>query len=68
MIVDGKVVFPHQSPVCKKHEFTEPYEDCVVCGWCNDTIQEAEPNWRKCGNFMSLNEAKEAYKNGKDIF
>ena len=68
MFVDGHVVFPHLCPVCKKHDFTEPFEDCPVCGWCNDVVQEGKPDWKKCGNFMSLNEAKQAYKEGKEIY
>ena len=68
MIVDGKVVFPHQCPVCKKHNFTEPFEVCPVCKWTFDIAQEDYPDWTGCGNIMSLKEAKEAYKNGKDIF
>lgn len=54
-------------PVCKKHIFTLPFEECPVCDWCYDVYQESHPNCAKCGNIMSLNEAKEAYKNGKGI-
>ncbi len=67
MIVNGKVVFPHQCPICKKHNFTAPFEDCPICNWCNDVVQEENPTWYGCGNIMSFNEAKEAYKNGKEI-
>ena len=68
MFVNGHVVFPHLCPVCKKHDFTEPFEDCPVCGWCNDVVQEGKPDWKKCGNFMSFNEAKQAYEEGKKIY
>jgi len=65
---DGKVVFPHLCPVCKKYNFTEPFEDCPICGWCNDVVQETNPDWGGCGNCLSFNEAKQAYKEGKEIY
>lgn len=67
MIVENKVVFPHLCPVCKKHSFTEPFEDCPICNWANDVVQEEHPDWQHCGNFMSLNDAKQAFKEGKKI-
>ena len=56
-------------PVCKKHYFEcfADYDVCPVCGWSNDVVQRDEPDLKNCGNDMSLNEAREAYKNGKPI-
>lgn len=61
------VTFPHLCPVCKEYSFVEPFEDCPVCGWCNDVVQEVEPDWKGCGNTMSLNEAKQAYAEGREV-
>ena len=68
MFVDGQVVFPHLCPVCKSYNFTEPFEDCPVCGWCNDVVQEDIPDLGHCGNYMNLNEAKQAYAEGKKVY
>jgi hypothetical protein len=56
-------------PVCKKHYFEcfADYDVCPVCGWSNDVVQRDKPDLKNCGNDMSLNEAREAYKNGKPI-
>ena len=67
MFVDGKVVFPHLCPVCGKYNFKEPFEDCPICNWGNDVVQETNPTWGGCYNSMSLNEARKAYEEGKKI-
>lgn len=59
----------NKCPVCGKFTF-EFYNDmdiCPVCDWCNDALQEREPDYEGGANRMSLNEAKEAYKQGKQI-
>ena len=68
MIINGKVVFPHLCPVCKEYNFTEPFEDCPICNWCNDVVQELYQNVGNCGNCMSFSEAKQAYAEGKEIY
>lgn len=55
-------------PVCKQHYFTEMDEQCPVCGWMWSFIQEEFPDDKRCENVMSLNEAKQAYAEGKEIF
>ncbi len=55
-------------PVCGKHIFTEELELCPVCNWCHWFLQEENPNRKNMDNIMSLNEAKEAYKNGEEIY
>ena len=59
----------HLCPVCGKQEFSEydSFEFCHNCGWQDDSIQEEEPDFSGGANDMSLNEAREAYKNGKQI-
>lgn len=59
----------HICPVCEKHEFSETgsFEYCPVCGWCDDLVQENNPDEDNCSNEMSLNQAKEAYANGEEV-
>ncbi|MCD7810432.1 MAG: hypothetical protein LUG91_01065 [Ruminococcus sp.] len=59
----------HKCPVCGKYEFEQrgSFDICEVCGWTDDLFQEDFPDEDRCGNIMSLNEAIEAYKNGKTI-
>jgi ssDNA-binding Zn-finger/Zn-ribbon topoisomerase 1 len=54
-------------PVCGKYEFKEPFEDCPICNWTNDIVQADYPDWAGCGNIMSLNEARKAYAEGREI-
>jgi hypothetical protein len=59
----------HICPVCEKHEFTEynSYDFCPICKWHDDAILTDYPDLS--GYYkMSLNEAREAYKNGQEIF
>ena len=57
-------------PVCGKHEFEEEdaFEICPVCGWEDDLVQRNDPNYKGGANKMSVNEAKEAYKDGKEVY
>ena len=59
----------HKCPVCGKYEFEEQgsFDICEICNWEDDPIQGNDPNYKGGANKMSLNEAKEAYKNGKPI-
>lgn len=51
----------------KTLECEDFYEICPVCGWEDDPLQRDEPDYQGGANQMSLNEAKEAYKNGLPI-
>lgn len=58
-----------KCPVCRKYEF-ESWNDmdiCDVCDWCNDAIQNDQPDYPGGANRMSLNEARQAYKEGRQI-
>ena len=55
-------------PVCGRHTFSDVFEKCPVCGWENEYVQEKNPTWRNGANEMSLEEARKAYAEGKDIF
>lgn len=60
--------YEHLCPVCQKHIFTTRYDNCPICNWCNDEIQEVFPDADNMDNIMSLNEAKQAYKDGIEIY
>lgn len=59
----------HLCPVCGKHTFAfhNSFEDCPVCGWMDDAVQEKYPDWDGCANDMSLNQARQAYKEGRKV-
>ena len=53
-------------PCCGKTRVTE-FDICDVCGWDNDLVQLGKPDLSGGANKMSLNEAKQAYTEGKPI-
>ena len=59
----------HLCPVCKKHEF--PFRGtfyvCDECGWIDDPFQADNPDEDCLANTMSLNEARKAYAEGRDV-
>lgn len=55
-------------PVCGKHQFQYPFEECPVCKWANDIVQEDYPDWKHCGNLMSLNQAKARFAAGLELY
>ena len=59
----------HRCPVCAKYSFEgdSTFEFCEVCGWQDDRVQESHPDWECCANIMSLNEARKAYAEGREI-
>lgn len=56
-----------KCPVCEKSVVGD-FDVCPVCGWENDYGQRAVPNVREGANKMSLNEARKAWKKGKQIY
>lgn len=59
----------HMCPVCGKFRFPgySSSEECPICGWMDDSVQEEYPDWGGCQNDMSLNEARKAYKEGRPV-
>lgn len=55
-------------PVCKQYIFTPDNIYCPVCNWCQSSFQELHPDWKNMDNLMSLEEAREAYKEGREIY
>lgn len=43
------------------------FEICDVCGWQDDGVQNDDPDFAGGANHMSLNQAREAYKQGLPI-
>lgn len=41
------------------------YEICPVCGWEDDPVQSADPEYEGGANKMSLNSARHEYANSK---
>ena len=58
-----------KCPVCGKYDFArkDDFDVCDVCGWENDGLQEDDPDYKGGANAMSLNEAREAYRHGKQL-
>lgn len=44
------------------------FDICDNCGWESDPIQEENPDYKGGANQMSLNEAKEAYKQHRRVY
>ena len=59
-----------KCPCCGNQIYIElgTYESCKHCGWTEDSYQEKHPDAGGCANHMCLNEAKKAYKEGKEVY
>ena len=42
-------------------------ESCLVCGWMQDPYQEEYKDKTGGANLMSLNEARKAYREGRQV-
>ena len=55
-------------PCCNYYYgYKADFEICPNCGWEYDKVQNEDPEYGGGANEMSLNEAREAYVNGKEI-
>jgi len=56
-------------PCCGKGIVEEGHEFdiCSVCGWEDDNYQFAHPDYRGGANAMSLNEARQAWREGRKV-
>jgi len=61
-----------KCPCCENYTLLEKppgtYEICSICNWEDDNVQCNDPNYHGGANKMSLNEAKKAFKEGRQIF
>jgi anaerobic ribonucleoside-triphosphate reductase len=55
-------------PCCGSRELTGlgEYEICPVCGWEDDPVQSADPNFGGGANKESLNECRASWRAKKD--
>jgi len=56
-------------PVCGAlaYPYPESYRACKQCGWMDDSYQAEHPDEDNLLNFMSLNQARDAWKAGQPI-
>lgn len=54
---------------CGEHSITEKgiAEECPHCGWMEDAYQEQFKSRSGGANIMSLNEARKAYREGRQV-
>ena len=48
-------------------EANHEFDICDVCGWEDDDYQFNHPDYRGGANHMSLNEARKAYRERKNV-
>lgn len=62
----------YQCPCCGKYTLelkpTNTFQECDVCHWVDDGVQYANHDFKGGFNKMSLNEARQAYKEGRKIY
>lgn len=53
-----------KCPICDQHEFEHDncLSICLICGWQNDGIQHGDPDYNGGANWLSLNRARENWK------
>ncbi len=58
-----------RCPCCNKGFVDEGHEFdiCPVCGWEDDDYQFSHPDYSGGANHMSLNEARQAYREGRQV-
>ena len=63
----GKRKFPKQCPVCEENFLVDQFGqgECPNCNWYTDTLSEKNKNEVTYPNLISLNKAKQLYKEGK---
>lgn len=59
----------HSCPCCGQYEFPEEgsCEICSVCNWEDDPVQAEAPFYRGVANVMNLNEAREAFRQSRNV-
>ena len=56
-------------PCCGQYAFSgaNTFEICEICGWENNRVQNEYPDFAGGANHMSLNEARKAFQEGKQV-
>ena len=65
-MTETKATHTEPCPCCGQ-TIVGRFDMCEVCGWENDYQQRDNPDMHGGANSMSLNEAKNAYAEGKEI-
>ena len=57
----------HKCPVCEQYIFKKANSDeiCEVCAWQDNSVQESDPDWDGSANDISLNQAREYWREYK---
>lgn len=57
-------------PVCEQHRYRydDFFEVCPVCGWEDDGVQRDDPDYGGGANHMSVNQARKAFAEGKEVY
>jgi hypothetical protein len=56
-----------KCPCCEQGIVEDWFDICGICGWEHDNLQYIKPDLSGGANKMSLKEAREAFKNGKEV-
>lgn len=56
-----------KCPVCGHEGIYWLYDICPVCDWERDPHQEEMPDFDGLANVMSLNQARQAWKEGREV-
>jgi hypothetical protein len=58
-----------QCPVCGQHtfEWENDFDICPVCGWENDGVQGADPDYWDGANDLSVNDSKLIFYLSQDL-
>lgn len=65
---NNEPVYGKQLCACCNKTEVEFYDICEICGWQNDLLQNKKADYKGGSNKMSLNEAKKAFAEGREIF
>ncbi len=56
-----------KCPVCGHEDIWKQFDICPVCHWERDPLQEEEPDYEGGANVMSLNQARKAWGEQREV-
>lgn len=65
---NNEFIYGRRICACCEKSVVEFFDVCDVCGWQNDLLQNKKADYKGGSNQMSLNEAKKAYAEGREIY
>lgn len=66
--INKEFAYGRQVCACCNRMEVDFYDICKICGWQNDLLQNKKTDYEGGANQMSLNEAKKAFAEGREIF